>query len=67
MIGYGERISILNDSWIFVLPLSTWPTFLNMDIDAHGWNIKYFITPKTTWNPELLEAFFLEISDSTNH
>lgn len=43
-----------------MLPLSAWPTFLNMDIDVQGWNIKYFITPERSWNFELLQTLFSE-------
>lgn len=58
LIGARESINIYTDPWLSNLPLSAWPTFINME--AHNFDMKLaqLITNNRTWHVDPLLHLF---------
>ena len=58
MIGDGMTIKIYEDSWITLISLRLWPTYINIDQISLDMHVRYFITPMSMWDISKLNIYF---------
>ncbi|XP_020699278.1 uncharacterized protein LOC110111651 [Dendrobium catenatum] len=56
-VGRGDKINILNDTWLLDRCINRWPTFVDCNF-LDGMNVQQLILPKGMWNSELLHRAF---------
>ena len=57
LIGIGDSVNVYSDPWISMLPISMWPTYLNINEFCTNTTVNQLVEDRT-WNFNRLQALF---------
>ena len=58
LVGTGQKISLLSDPWVSNIPISKWPTFLNMEANCEDMKVSDIITQSSNLDIAALTSIF---------